>query len=68
MENNNKNKNGAAAVLSFFIPGLGQLYKGQIGSAFFGFTVTMIGYFCLVIPGICMHIYTVIDALKSKTN
>ena len=42
--------NGAAAVLSFFIPGLGQLCQGRPGAAmvFFGFFV----FFAITVIGI----------------
>lgn len=66
MEKTRKDKNGAAAVLSFLLPGLGQLYKGQLIGAFFGFIITMIAYFPLVIPGLILHALMVINAATEK--
>lgn len=63
---NKKSVNGAAAVMSFFIPGLGQLYKGQVGSAVFAFFVTILGYFCFIFPGFFIHAWVIYDALKVK--
>jgi hypothetical protein len=54
--------NGLAAVLSFFIPGLGQLYKGDIGRGIVLFVLTLIGYVLLIIPGVFVHVITILDA------
>ncbi len=51
-----------AGVLSFFIPGLGQLYKGMFLSAVLWFLFTSVGYFLLVFPGIILHFFCVISA------
>lgn len=53
---------GIAAVLSFFIPGLGQLYKRQIFSALLWFVFVPLGYFFLVIPGIILHFFCIVGA------
>lgn len=53
---------GIAAVLSFLIPGLGQLYKGQIFNGLVWFTLTVIGYFFMVIPGLILHLCCIIGA------
>ena len=57
---------GAAAVLSFFIPGLGQLYKGRIGLGFVLFVTTVVGYVCFIIPGILIHLFVIIDAYSGR--
>ena len=66
-------KNNIAAVLSFLIPGLGQIFKGQIGSGFSivavfvscsFLTAIIIGYPLMVI----VWIWAVIDAYKEKDN
>jgi TM2 domain-containing membrane protein YozV/RNA polymerase subunit RPABC4/transcription elongation factor Spt4 len=61
---------GVAAVLSFVIPGLGQMYKGEIGSAIVWFFVVGIAYgvglatiVCLL-PALALHIICVFDAAK----
>lgn len=53
---------GVAAVLSFLIPGLGQMYKGQIFNGLGWFVVTAIGYIVLIIPGIVLHLICIIGA------
>lgn len=52
---------GVAAVLSFFIPGLGQIYKGQVINGLFWLIITAVGYLCLV-PGIVLHLFCIIGA------
>ncbi len=53
---------GIAALLSFFIPGLGQLYKGQVFNGIIWFVVVGIGYVFLLIPGIILHLCCIIGA------
>jgi TM2 domain-containing membrane protein YozV len=53
---------GIAMLLSFFIPGLGQVYKGQVFSGIFWFVATAIGYLFFVIPGICLHLMAFLGA------
>ena len=52
---------GVAMVLSAVVPGLGQVYCGELQSGIFWFLGTLIGYL-LLIPGIIAHIYCVIGA------
>jgi TM2 domain-containing membrane protein YozV len=59
---------GVAAVLSFFIPGLGQIYKGQIAEGFFCLILTLIGYFFFVLPGIVIHICVIVGAARVKPD
>ncbi len=54
--------NGIAAVLSFFIPGLGQLYKGHVFSGITLFCCTLLGYGFFVVPGLVLHVITIVDA------
>ena len=51
-----------AMLLSFFIPGLGQLYKGQLLNGFVWFVVVAGGYFLLVIPGLALHLCCIVGA------
>jgi TM2 domain-containing membrane protein YozV len=53
---------GVAAVLSFFIPGLGHMYKGEVGLGLLWLFFVVIGYFFLVIPGLVLHIISIITA------
>lgn len=43
-------KHGAAALLSFLIPGLGQLVRGKIFSALFFFFVIVITFPTIILP------------------
>ena len=53
-----------AAILSFFIPGLGQVYANKIGRGILMLFATMIGYFCLILPGFIIWIVNIFDAKK----
>lgn len=59
---------GVAAVLSFVIPGLGQLYKGQIFNGLLWFILTVLGYAAFIIPGIFLHICCVIGAASGDNT
>jgi TM2 domain-containing membrane protein YozV len=59
---------GIAAVLSFFIPGLGQLYKGNLGVGFLWFFGCALGYILFIIPGVILHIICIINAASSDKN
>lgn len=59
-------KYGFPALLSFFIPGLGQMVKGQILRGVLIFFGTIIGYMFLVIPGIIIHIWQIVDAYNNN--
>lgn len=55
---------GVAAVLSFIIPGLGQLYKGQLFNGLAWFCVVVAAYMLFIIPGLFMHLFCVVGALS----
>ena len=57
---------GVAALLSFVIPGAGQMYKGNIGTGIFWFIVVVIGYFMLLIPGIILHLICIVTAASGN--
>jgi hypothetical protein len=57
---------GLAAVLSFFVPGLGQLYKGQFVSAVFWFVFVGMGYVAPILPGLILHFFCVLGALSGN--
>jgi hypothetical protein len=54
-------------VLSVFIPGLGQIYKGQIGKGILLLLLTIFGYMLLIVPGLALHLFTIIDAYSAPT-
>jgi TM2 domain-containing membrane protein YozV len=53
---------GVAAMLSFFIPGLGQMYKGQVINGMVWFVAVVVGYLAFIIPGFVLHIFCIIGA------
>jgi hypothetical protein len=57
---------GLAAVLSFFVPGLGQLYKGQILNGIVWFFFVGMGYVALILPGLVLHFFCVLGALSGN--
>jgi len=56
---------GLPALLSFFIPGLGQMVKGQVGKGIVILIITIIGYFMLFVPGLIIHIWQIADAYNN---
>ena len=56
----------AYALLSLFIPGLGQLCKGQVLNAIVWFFAVMIGYVCFIIPGLVLHLLCIAGAASGK--
>lgn len=59
---------GVAAVLSFLLPGLGQLYKSQLGRGFAFFFMAAIGYVLFILPGIVIHIFAIVDAASAGAS
>lgn len=57
---------GLAAVLSFFLPGLGQLYKGQLINGLVWFFFVSMGYLALIVPGLILHFFCVLGALSGN--
>jgi TM2 domain-containing membrane protein YozV len=57
---------GLAAVLSFFVPGLGQLYKGQILNGIAWFFMVGLGYVALILPGLVLHLLCIIGAASGN--
>ncbi len=57
---------GLAAVLSFFVPGLGQLYKGQILNGIVWFFMVGLGYVALILPGLLLHLFCIIGAASGN--
>lgn len=55
-------RSGCAAVLSFFIPGLGQIYTGRFMAAIFWFILTPLGYLFFILPGVLFHCMAIKDA------
>ncbi|MFT5695737.1 MAG: TM2 domain-containing membrane protein YozV [Myxococcota bacterium] len=46
---------GIAAVLSVLIPGLGQVYNGNLVTGALWFLATSFGYWAILVPGFFLH-------------
>ena len=60
-----REKSGVAAVLSFFCPGAGQVYNGDIGRGllfFFGFVLSIV----TIIGPPFVWIWSIVDAHEGK--
>lgn len=57
---------GAAVLLSFLIPGAGQMYKGNVLQGILWLIFTTIGYFLLLLPGIILHIICIATAASGN--
>ncbi len=57
---------GIAALLSFLIPGMGQMYKGQVLNGIVWFVLVGSAYFfgalLLFIPGVILHLCCIVGA------
>jgi hypothetical protein len=53
---------GTAILLSLLVPGLGQMYKGQVINGIVWLMVTICGYIAFVIPGMILHVFCMIGA------
>jgi len=60
--NNTIQKHGVPALLSFFIPGLGQIVKGEVAKGILIFIGFIIGLIMLAIPGLIIWIWQLVDA------
>ena|ERR1022692_394993 len=57
---------GVAAVLSLFIPGAGQMYKGRVGGGILWMLFTIVGYCMYVVPGVILHLICIFRAYDSE--
>jgi len=53
---------GTAALLSFLVPGLGQMYKGQVLNGIAWMGLVILGYVFFIVPGVVLHLICVIGA------
>jgi len=53
---------GVAAILSVFIPGLGQMYAGRVGTGLAWLMFTFFGYVLFIIPGLALHVACILEA------
>jgi TM2 domain-containing membrane protein YozV len=59
---------GTAMLLSLLIPGAGQMYKGQVINGLVWLLFVTIGYVCLIIPGLVLHILCILGAGSGDAN
>jgi hypothetical protein len=57
---------GVAAVLSFFWPGVGQMYKGEVLAGIVWFFLVVFAYALCFIPGIVLHVICIFDAASER--
>lgn len=53
---------GIAALLSFVLPGAGQIYRGNLFRGLMWFVFIAIGYYCFIIPGLILHFLCILMA------
>lgn len=53
-----------AGLLSFLLPGLGQMYKGQTANGIIWLVGAIFGYMLFIIPGIIIHICAIFEAVS----
>lgn len=59
---------GVAGALSFFVPGLGQIYKGHVGAGIAWLICAVIGYALFILPGLIIHIACVVAAASTPSS
>lgn len=57
---------GVAALLSFFIPGLGQFYKGSVGAGVAWLLAVPFGYILFIVPGVILHVICICTAASGN--
>ena len=55
---------GVSAVLSVILPGLGQVYNGQLGAGLVWFGLATFGYWAVLVPGFLFHVLSVYFAYR----
>lgn len=54
-----------AGMLSFFVPGLGQMLSGRVPAGLLWMMFTCLGY-CLIVPGIVLHVLCILNAVRMR--
>lgn len=58
----------AAAALSFFLPGVGQIYSGRVPQGIGWMLATGLGYLLFLAPGLILHICCIVNAAAVPTR
>ncbi len=53
-------------LFNIFWPGMGQIYQGRAFVGLCFMFATPIGYLCLIIPGLVLHLICVLDSALYK--
>jgi TM2 domain-containing membrane protein YozV len=56
---------GVAAILSLFVPGLGQMCQGRTITGLLCLVLIPLGYLAFIIPGLVMHLACIVDAARA---
>lgn len=59
---------GIAILLSFFFPGAGQMYKGQVLNGAVWMVATVAGYIAFIFPGLALHFLCIVGASMGDPN
>ena len=59
---------GSAAILSFLLPGLGQMCLGRTVQGILILIGAFIGYFTCIVPGLIVHLAAVVDAATNSDS
>ena len=62
LDQQGKFHSGAAAVLSLFIPGVGQMCQRRWISGCLYLLLVPLGYVAFIVPGLVLHIICIVDA------
>jgi hypothetical protein len=58
----------AAAALSLFLPGVGQIYSGRVPQGIGWMLATGLGYLLFLVPGLILHICCIVNAAAVPTR
>jgi hypothetical protein len=64
-EDENTYSPAAAAALSLFLPGVGQIYSGRVPQGVGWMLATGLGYLLFLVPGLILHICCIVNAAAS---
>ena len=55
-----------AGLCAFVFPGLGHLVLGKPLQAMLWFALIAVGYVLFIVPGLCLHLISVVDAARAE--
>lgn len=57
---------GIAAILTLFVPGLGQMCQGRVFTGLVTLPMVLLGYMLFIVPGLVLHLVAVVDAAQYR--